>query len=136
MHQVSRTSSGDLLIASARGFAKSSNGSDWTFDNDGLHGHYLRAVTTTPNAIFVTASHGPRSDEVAVYRRRSASEPFERTALTDEWLAENIDAPAMTSAGRDVAFGTRDGRVYRSDNDGDDWQLGAEHLPPIKSILL
>ena len=136
VHQVSRTREGDLLIASARGYARSIDGSDWSFDNDGLHGHYLRAVTSTASAIFVTASHGPRSDEVAVYRRAKDAGAFERTAPLDQWLGENIDAPAMASNDEAVAFGTRDGRVFTSANGGDDWSLVASDLPPVRSVLI
>lgn len=136
VHQVTRTSEGDLLIASARGYAKSADGTDWSFDNHGLHGHYLRAVTSTATSIFVTASHGPRSDEVAVYRRRKEASEFERTAPIDQWLDENIDAPAMASNSETIAFGTRDGRVFTSNNDGDDWTLVATDLPPVKSVLI
>ena len=136
VHQVARTAEGDLLIASARGYAQSSDGVEWTFANDGLHGHYLRAVASTASAVFVAASHGPRSDAVAVYRRPKDAATFERSAPADDWLAENIDAPALASDGHTIAFGARDGRVFASANEGDDWTVVAADLPPVRSVLV
>jgi photosystem II stability/assembly factor-like uncharacterized protein len=44
---------------------------------------------------------------------------------------------AFTTDGQDPAglyFGTRTGEVYGSADDGDSWQLLAEHLPPVLSV--
>jgi hypothetical protein len=43
----------------------------------------------------------------------------------------------FTTDGRDPAglyFGTRTGEVYASTDDGDSWQLLAQHLPPVLSV--
>ena len=44
---------------------------------------------------------------------------------------------AFTSDDQDPAglyFGTRSGELYASNDDGERWELLAEHLPPILSV--
>lgn len=137
VHQVCHDpASSGLLVASARGFASTGEGETWEFDNTGLPAHYLRAVATTQSAIFVSASTGPRSDEVAIHRRKRDANAFERCAPTDDWLKNNIDSPALTSTGDQVAFGTLDGRVFLSPDEGDSWSVVASDLAPVQSVLL
>lgn len=135
VHQVNRDANG-FVVATARGFGHSVDGEEWEFDNDGLHAHYLRSVATTRDHIFVSASSGPRSEEVAIYRRARGSAEFQRSAPADGWLRDNVDAPALATSGAEVAFGTLDGRVFQSLDEGDSWSVFAEGLPPVQSVLI
>src|SRR5919109_1287599 len=44
-------------------------GETWTFATDGLHARYARAVALDGDALFLSASTGPRGGRAAVYRR-------------------------------------------------------------------
>nr|BFE78942.1 hypothetical protein GCM10020093_015430 [Planobispora longispora] len=41
---------------------------------------------------------------------------------------------AMTASSAGVFFGTRDGEVYGSRDDGETWSLIARHLPDVLSV--
>ncbi|HLZ29652.1 MAG TPA: exo-alpha-sialidase [Chloroflexota bacterium] len=49
------------------------------------------------------------------------------TVLRDAFSADTLDPAGLY-------FGTRGGQLYASANDGDDWELLAEHLPPVLSV--
>jgi photosystem II stability/assembly factor-like uncharacterized protein len=49
------------------------------------------------------------------------------TVLRDAFSADSLDPAGLY-------FGTRGGEVYGSRNDGDDWELLADHLPPVLSV--
>ena len=139
VHEVHHDASGSgaLMIAAARGFASSENGVEWHFNNEGLHAHYLRAVTTTNESTFVCASRGPRGQEVAIYRRPTGGHtPFSRCGYEGGWLSKNIDAAALTTSGDEVIFGTDDGCVHRSEDDGLTWESCASELPAVKAVLI
>ena len=139
VHEVHHDSegSGALMIAAARGFASSHDGAEWRFYNEGLHAHYLRAVTTTSRSTFVCASRGPRGQETAIYRRATGSEtPFNRCEYEGGWLSKNVDAAALTATGNEVLFGTGDGYVHRSEDDGQTWACCAADLPAVKTVLI
>ena len=140
VHQVlSDPSSGMVLGATARGLAVSSDGgASWRFDADGLHGAYLRAVAAAGETVLVSASTGPRTDRSAVYRRSlHGTEPFQqcRQGLPD-WFADNIDTYCLAAAGSYAAFGTSDGTVYLSSDEGQSWSIVADDLPPVRSVAL
>ena len=139
VHEVHHDAGGTgaLMIAAARGFASSQNGAEWHFNNEGLHAHYLRAVTTTSQSTFVCASRGPRGQETAIYRRTTdGSTPFSRCEYEGGWLSKNIDAAALTTSGDEVIFGTDDGCVHRSEDDGLTWECCASELPAVKAVLI
>jgi hypothetical protein len=49
------------------------------------------------------------------------------TVLRDAFTSDNLHPAGLY-------FGTRSGELYSSANDGDSWDLLAEHLPPVLSV--
>lgn len=138
VHQVVFDSgSGILFAASLEGLAVSENcGDSWTFNVEGLHASYCRAVVVVGRTVLVTASTGPFTDRAAVYRLKlPASGVFEKCrAGLPKWFSKNIDTHRLASSGAEVAFGTFDGRVFRSFDEGQTWELAAEGLPPVQCV--
>ena len=126
-----------LLVAAARGLGVSDDGGDsWRFHADGLHGRYLRAVAVAGDTVLVTASTGPYTERAAVYRRPiQADGPFERCQSgLPEWFSGNIDTFCLAGADAEAAFGTSDGRVYRSSDEGASWTEVAGGLSPVRCL--
>ena len=140
VHQVLfEANSGVVLAATARGLAVSTDsGESWSFEVDGLHGTYLRAVAVANETVLVTASTGPYTDRAAVYRKRlDVREPFQRCSLgLPQWFPENIDTHCLAASGPWVAFGTSDGRVFLSSDEGGAWTEAANDLPPARCVAL
>ena len=140
VHQVFfDPSSGLLFAASSWGLGVSEDhGDTWQFQRSGLHATYARAVTIAGDTVLVSASTGPRTSRAAVYRKPVRDEgPFERcTEGLPEWIAGNIDTACLAASGSRVAFGTHDGSVFASDDEGDSWRLVAEGLPPVRCLAL
>ncbi len=126
-HQVlAHPSIDDLVFAACgRGLATSTDAGDsWKIDAQGMHAFYCRAVAATPDHVLVSASLGPGGREACLYRRRQGdpgSVERCRNGLPD-WFDGNIDTGCLASDGSFVAFGTRDGRVFASDDEGDSWR--------------
>lgn len=128
-----------VLVASAEGFGVSRDGGDsWQFATTGLHAHYLRAVAVADEHVFVSASTGFRGRRSAIYRRRlEGGAGFERCAEgLPKWFDDNIDTACLAAAGPLVAFGTGDGRVFRSLDAGERWQLVIKGLPPVSCVAV
>ena len=126
-----------VLAASARGLASSSDGGgSWRFDSDGLHGGYLRAVAVAGGTVLVTASTGPFTERAAVYRRAvEGGQSFERCRKgLPEWFPDNIDTSCLAASGPNVAFGTSEGAVYVSSDEGSGWTAAAEGLPQVRCV--
>jgi hypothetical protein len=141
VHQVLAhpTSPRIVLIAAAEGFGLSVDGGDtWQLTTAGLHAHYLRAVAVAGEAVLVSASAGVHGRRSAVYRRRL--EPggrFERCeAGLPKWFDDNIDTACLAAAGPLVVFGTADGRVFRSHDTGERWELVVKGLPPVTCVVV
>ena len=129
---------GVVLTAAAAGFGVSRDGGEtWDFTTAGMHAHYLRAVAIAGDTVLVTASTGPGGRRSAVYRRRlDETAPFERCgAGLPTWFSDNIDTACLAASGPLVAFGTADGRVFRSTDAGATWELAAKGLPEVHCIL-
>ena len=126
--------SGLAFAAAAVGFGLSRDGgATWSIHTDGLHATYCRAVTSTGDAVLVTASTGPFTDRSAVYRRAIDDDtaPFEQVS---EWLPHNIDTECLASADNDeVAFGGPDGQLHLSTDGGRTWAV-AGGFPPITAL--
>ena len=138
VHQVLfDAGSGLLFAASARGLDWSADGGrSWSFDSDGLHADYLRAVAVASRTVLVSASTGPYTDRAAIYQRPlDGSAPFERCehGLPD-WFSDNIDTFCLATYGSSAAFGTRDGVVFGSPDQGRSWTMLAEGLPPVRCV--
>ena len=140
VHQVlCDPGSGLLLAATARGLAVSADGGrSWEFDTEGLHGRYLRAVAVAGETVLVTASTGPFIRRAAVYRRPVAgSGHFERCELgLPKWFSKNIDTFCLAACGPEVAFGTSEGKVFASLDQGWSWTVAAEGLPAVRCLAL
>jgi hypothetical protein len=131
--------SGLALAASGRGLAVSADGGEsWKFDAEGLHGTYLRAVAVVGATVLVAASTGHQTRQAAVYRASLAGgRRFERCASgLPEWFPDNIDTFCLAAAGQQAAFGTSDGRVYASSDEGRSWSVAAEGLAPVRCVSI
>ncbi len=140
VHQVAfDPGSGLVFAASAYGLAVSKDGGEsWRFDTEGLHGNYLRAVAVAGGTVLVTASTGPSTKRAAVYRKPlDSSGSFERCQKgLPEWFSDNINTLCLAAAGSRVAFGTSEGTVFLSLDEGQSWTLAAEGLQTIRSVAL
>ncbi len=128
-----------VLLAAAEGFGLSRDGGDsWMFETAGLHAHYLRAVAVSDDHVLVSASTGFRGRRSAVYRRRlDGGTRFERCrAGLPAWFDDNIDTARLAALGPVVVFGTGDGRVFRSLDAGEHWDLLIKGLPPIACVAV
>jgi len=141
VHQVLAhpDSAGLVLASTAWGLARSDNGGgDWSFQDEGLHAPYSRAVAVAGDTLLVSASTGPRGGRAALYRRPLGGEgPFERcTEGLPEWFAGNIDTHCLLASGGTAAFGTEDGDVFRSEDEGRTWEKAASGLSSIRAVVL
>lgn len=135
VHEV--LAAGGFVFAScALGLAVSVDGGDsWTFETDGLHASYSRAVAVCDRAVLISVSTGPHGDRAAVYRRPLAGGRFERCRDgLPEWFSDNVDTHCLAAAASEVALGTRGGEVFLSKDQGGSWELAAGDLPPVKCV--
>ena len=140
VHQVLfEPNEGVVLAASARGLAVTEDdGESWLYETRELHGTYLRAVAVADETVIVTASTGPFSKRAAVYRKPlGKDEPFERCSdgLPD-WFSDNIDTHCLAAKGQQVAFGTSDGSVFLSADEGRTWTEARRDLPPVRCVAI
>jgi hypothetical protein len=128
-----------VLLAAAEGFGLSADGGDtWQLTTAGLHAPYLRAVAVAGDDVLVSASAGFHGRRSAVYRKRlQGGGRFERcqTGLP-QWFVDIIDTACLAAAGPLVAFGTGDGRIFRSPDAGRHWELAAKGLPPVACLVV
>jgi hypothetical protein len=139
VHQVLAVDGRVLAACGDEGLAVSHDGGEsWTVDTDGLHATYCRAVAVAGDTVLVSASEGPRGARSAVYRRPlDGSRSFERCREgLPEWFDGNIDTFCLAAHGSECAFGTRDGRVFRSDDAGAHWGQAADGLATVRSVVL
>jgi hypothetical protein len=124
-----------VLAAAAVGCLRSDDsGVTWRVMADGLHETYCRAVAVAGDALFISASEGPRGRQSAVYRRAlDGTTPFER--VTD-WIAGNVDTHALDALDDQVVFGTRGGVVWQSNDTGTTWTVLMDKLAPVTSLSL
>ena len=127
-----------VLVAAYEGFGISRDGGDsWQFVTDGMHAHYARAVVVSGDTVLVSASTGPRGRRSALYRKPLDGEtPFERCHDRLPWFDDNIDTACLEAAGPVVVFGTEDGRVFRSLDGGEHWELVTKGMPSARCISL
>jgi hypothetical protein len=130
---------GAVLAAAYEGLGLSRDaGASWEFVTAGMHAHYCRAVAVADDVILVSASTGPAGKRSALYRRPLASSgDFERCRKgLPTWFDDNIDTGCLAAAGAAVVAGTEDGRVFRSADAGESWELIAQGLPAIRCVLI
>jgi hypothetical protein len=140
VHQVIAhpTEPGRLFAAAAVGLLWSNDaGGTWTRDADGLHATYARAVAVAGDSLLMSISEGPRGRGAAVYRRPIDGGPFERCSegLPDRFEG-NIDSHRLAATNGLAAFGTPDGRVFASEDEGRSWELVVEQLSPISAVAV
>jgi hypothetical protein len=51
-----------------------------------------------------------------------------------EWFDGNIDSGWLVARDSVVAFGTGDGVIFLSDDEGEGWTRAAEEVPSIRSL--
>ena len=146
VHQVlCDPGSGLVLAATAGGLAVSADGGrSWEFDTQGLHGDYLRAVAVAGETVLVTASTGPFTHRAALYRRPvsggghfAGGGYFERCEKgLPKWFSKNIDTYCLAGCDAQVAFGTSEGEVFVSLDQGRSWTVAAEGLPAVRCLAL
>lgn len=127
-----------VLVAAYEGFGISRDGGDsWQFITDGMHAHYSRAVAVAGDTVLVSASTGPRGRRAALYRKPLAGgTTFERCHDRLPWLDDNIDTACVAAVGPLAVFGTEDGRVFRSRDSGEHWELVTKGLPAVRCVVL
>lgn len=129
-----------VVAACAWGLAVSEDrGATWTFRSDGLHATYCRGVAICGDALVVSASDGPRGGRAGLYRGSLAGGRLERCREgLPEWFDDNIDSSCLDGIPDlgAVAFGTTDGRVFASTDEGGIWTEVASGLPPVRCALL
>jgi hypothetical protein len=128
-----------VMVASAEGFGVSRDGGDsWQFATAGLHAHYLRAVAVAGDHVVISASAGFHGRRAAIYRKRlEGGTRFERCeAGLPKWFDDNIDTACLAAAGSLVVFGTGDGRLFRSLDAGEHWELAVKGLPPVGCVVV
>lgn len=140
VHQVLfEPNEGVVLAASARGLAVTEDdGKSWLYETRELHGTYLRAVAVAGETVMVSASTGPSPKRAAVYRKPlGRQQPFEKCSDgLPEWFADNIDTHCLSAKGQHVAFGTSDGSVFLSAEEGRTWAEARRDLPPVRCMAI
>jgi len=141
VHQVHAPSGhrGLVLVAAFDGFGVSPDGGEtWTWENDGLHAHYCRAVAVAGDTVILSASAGHHGRRAALYRRSlQAGREFERCAAgLPEWFSDNVDTGCVAAGDNTVAIGTEDGCVFLSTDAGRRWETVAKGLAPVRAVAL
>jgi hypothetical protein len=127
-----------VLAAASEGFGLSRDGGDsWRFITHGLLEHYARAVAVAGDTVLVSASTGPRGRRAALYRKPlDGDTTFVRCSDGLPWFEDNIDTACLVADGSLVVFGTDDGRVFHSLDEGARWTRLAKGLPTITAVTI
>jgi len=128
---------GLVLVAAFDGFGVSWDGGEtWTWQNDGLHAHYCRAVALAGDTVILSASAGHHGRRAALYRRLLRGEgAFERCESgLPAWFSDNIDTGCVAADGAAVAIGSEDGCVFFSTDAGRRWESVAKGLAPVRAV--
>jgi hypothetical protein len=139
VHQVlaDPNQAGRVVAATALGLAGSLDaGGTWRFTTDGLHSSYARAVALDGNAVFMSASAGPRGGRSALYRRAPGEDSFGKcSGGLPEWFAHNIDSHHLAASDGLVVFGA-DGRLFVSEDGGGSWRDDGTAYPEITCVAI
>ncbi len=135
VHEVAGSAEG-LVAATAWGFASSADdGTTWSYEEEGLHATYARAIAAGDEHVFMTACEGPFGGRSAIYRRALDGGPLAKcNGGLPAWFQDNIDTGCVAAAGAKVAFGTRDGSVFVSGDNGNSWDEVARELGPVRWV--
>ena len=123
------------------------SGSTWTSIADGLpsdFGFFVLSSPRTPGTAWVMPiengdSRIPVGGRMRLHRTRDAGATWTELGaggLPDECYAVALRDAACVDQGdpTGVYVGTRDGVVYASPDEGDSWQVVADHLPDVLSL--
>jgi len=139
IHRVT-TGHGRVYAAGAAGLNVSTDkGESWTARHEGLRGGYCRSVAVCGDAVLLSASAGPGGGHSAIYRSDVDGRSFERcTQGLPAWFEKNIDSMCLDAFpdGSLAAFGTPDGRLYASADQGITWSQLVDHLPEITRVQI
>jgi hypothetical protein len=131
---------GRLFAACAWGLGVSNDqGDSWEFQSDDLHASYCRGVAVCGETLLVSASTGPGGGQSALYTGGLAGDSLQRCrAGLPEWFDKNIDSLCLDAVpdGEVAAFGTSDGRLFASLDQGDNWAEVASGLNGINCVLV
>ena len=120
IHEV-RAEDGSVAVAAAVGFGRSKDGGkSWSWNTEGLHDSYLRAVCIDGETAYVSASDGPFTKRGAVYRARLGSAFVRCEEGLPEWFPNNVDTGHLDAARGRVGIGFGD-EVYVSEDHGESW---------------
>ena len=136
-------------------YRSDSGGADWqdiTQDLPSRFGFVLGLHSTDPDTIYVLPEDQVTGDDEVgggmrlvpdamfrVYRSRNAGNDWEplTKGLPQENAYLHVMREGMATDGLEpcgIYVGTSTGQVFYSRDDGDSWELMAEHLPPINSV--
>jgi len=139
VHQVvAHPSEPDVVLAAgAVGLAVSEDGgAGWRIEQQGLHATYARAVAVAGETILLSVSNGPRGGRAALYRTTYGPD-LHLEKCTDglpEWFDGNIDSGWIVARDSVVAFGTVDGDIFTSGDQGEHWRSAGQGLPSISAL--
>lgn len=120
IHEV-RAENGSVAVAAAVGFSWSGDdGKTWSWNTEGLHDSYLRAVCIDGETAYVSASDGPFTKRGAVYRARLGSAFVRCEDGLPEWFAGNVDTGHLDAAGGRAVIGFGE-EVHVSEDGGKSW---------------
>jgi hypothetical protein len=132
IHEV-RAENRSVAVAAAVGFGWSKDGGNsWSWNTEGLHDSYLRAVCIDGDTAYVSASDGPFTKRGAVYRARFESAFVRCRGGLPEWFPDNVDTGHLDATGGRVGIGFGD-EVYVSEDQGESWQ--ANKVPAAITVL-
>jgi hypothetical protein len=94
-------------------------------------------VAVSGDTVLVSASMGPRGRRSALYRKPLGGDTrFERCHDHLPWFDDNIDTASLEAAGPVAVFGTEDGRLFRSLDSGEHWELVTKGMPSVRCVSL
>ncbi|HSE71160.1 MAG TPA: exo-alpha-sialidase [Nocardioidaceae bacterium] len=150
VHKVARSSANpDLLFAQNHGgvYRSDDAGDSWTSIADGLPSEFGFPMVThprDPETIYVfplESSDGrfPPEGACRVYRSTDGGSSWTGLGkgLPDSGFYAGVMRDAMcvdAGAPAGVYFGSRDGSVFASNDEGETWQVVAQHLPDVLAV--
>jgi hypothetical protein len=134
LHQVcAHPTRPELVIAAAAvGLCISRDaGATWTIERRGLHAPHCSAVAFGQADMFVSAATDPFATQGAVYRRPIDGDGPLQPLDGDmpRWIDGGADTDCIATRDDTVAVIDRQGRLYRSLDDGVSWSAVADRLP-------
>jgi hypothetical protein len=136
VHEVAAGQAGVVAAAAARGFGWSlDDGTTWQWTTEGLHAGYCRATAVDGDVAYVTASTGPSTRDGRLYRAAHLGDPFEPCGGgLPPSFAFNLDTGSLAARGGEVALGTPDGQVWRSEDRGATFAAVTERVGHVRVL--